>query len=543
MNKLMLAISIIILIELPSCPPSPLKIIVKKAEKATFIIYTFDEFGSPSGLGSGFFIDSNGTGITNYHVLDGAVKAIIKTYDDNEYEIDSFIASDKDWDIVKFSIKSNGQTFKPLKFSKRKIEKGDVVYNISNPLGLEKSFSDGKVSSLREDKHRGDIVQITAPISSGSSGSPILDKNGNVFAVATFINRGGQNLNFGVLIDKDKIDNLVKSDLPARINKNFVILNIPSDDGANITLNAIEFGKTFTTLYLSFTHLNLTRKEYVWCELNKKEQGFTIEDADTNNDYYLTSSTIGKDKANGTKVDLASTIRFKVHFPVIKDDLKRINIYGHGKNDSRWQFTDINLSKYKEKSNVNFEDYTRDYALTSIREGVYGDAINILLEFVENNPNDIIALNALGILSCIADNNSDAIYYFTEAIDINPNDELAYVNRFAVYSYQENYSAALADISNAIIVAPEQTENFINRALLYIDMEDWRNAKNDLDKALESIEYKKDAQIYMYRIRANFYLGNKREVCDDIYTAFNLTNDKEIERKLQNLWNECECRR
>ena len=547
MNKSLLAIGIIF-VGLTSCHKS-FKSIVNEAEKATFIIYTFDEFGSPAGLGSGFFIDAEGTGITNYHVLDGAVKAIIKTFDDNEYEINSVIASDKNWDIVKFSIKNNGETFKPLKFSKRKIEKGDVVYNISNPLGLEKTISNGIVSSLRDDKQLGDIVQITAPISSGSSGSPILDINGDVFAVATFMRRGGQNLNFGVLIDKDKIDYFMKSDFSKKNNKfnaqsNFVILNIPADDGANITLNAIEFGKTSTTLYLSYTHLNLTSKDYfVWCELNKKEQGFTIEDVDTKKQYYLTSSTIGIDKANATKVDLAATMKFKVYFPVIKDDIKRINIYGCGKNDSRWQFKDINLRKYKEKANVNFEDYTRDYALASLREGVYGDANNMLLEFVENNPNDMIALNALGILSYIADNNSDALYYFSEAIDNNPNDELAYVNRFAVYRYQNNYTAALADITQAINVVPEQADNFVQRALLYMDMEDWKNAKNDLDKAIDSKDYKRNAEIYLLRIYANAYLGNSKDACNDIYTAFNLTNDKELEEKLQDLWYEWGCKK
>ena len=58
-----------------------LKEIIADTKPATFIIYTFDEFGSPQGSGSGFFIDDSGVGITNYHVLDGAVKAVLKTDD------------------------------------------------------------------------------------------------------------------------------------------------------------------------------------------------------------------------------------------------------------------------------------------------------------------------------------------------------------------------------------------------------------------------------------------------------------------------------
>jgi len=545
MKKLLILLGIFVCFV--SCQKS-LKDIIKEAEEATFIIYTYDEFGSPAGSGSGFFIETNGTGITNYHVLNGSVKAIIKTADEKEYEIDSIIASDKDWDIVKFSIKNNGDTFSPLKFSKKKIEKGDIVYNISSPLGLEKTVSNGIVSSLREDKQHGEIVQVTAPISSGSSGSPILDEKGDVFAVATFVRRGGQNLNFGVLIDKEKIDNLTKSDFARRNSKfntqsNFIILNIPSNGGTDITLNAIELGNTSTTLYLSYTHLNLSGENYfVWSELNKKENGFTIVDLDTDKEYYITSSTLGTDKANATEIKLASTIKFKVYLPVINNDIKRISIYGCGKNDGRWQFKDIDLEKYKTKMNINFDDYIRDYALTCLREGYWDDAQDQLLELVENNPSDVIALNTLGILSYIADNNSDALYYFSEAIEHNPNDDLAYVNRFTVYKYQQNYSAALDDITKAINIAPDQPDNLIYRAILYMDMEDWKNAKVDLDKAIASEDFMTDAGAYLYRIYANGHLENWKDACKDIYTAFNLTDDKEMEKELQDLWKRCGCR-
>ena len=540
MNKLLITLGILLCFA--SCQKR-LKDIINEADGAIFSIYTYDEFGSPAGFGSGFFIDATGTGITNYHVLDGAVKAIIKTADETEYEIDSVIASDKNLDIAKFSIKNNGNTFPSLNFSKKKIERGDVVCNISSPLGLEKTVSNGIVSSLRKHKQFGDIVQITAPISSGSSGSPILDEKGDVFAVASFIRRGGQNLNFGVLIDKDKIDNLSKSDI--KINsKDFVILNIPADDGASIILNAIEFGKSSTTLYLSYTHLNLIggNNYPVWCELNKKEKGFCIDVLDTKKRYYVKSSTLGVDKAHATKINLASTLKFKVYLPAIKGDINHISIYGMGRDDGRWQFKDIYLEEYKVKANVNFEDYTRDYALACLREGDFVDARSMLVEWVENNPDDVIALNALGIISYLADDNNIALYYFSEAIDKNPNDELAYVNRFAVYQYQENYSAALDDITKAIQVAPNQPDNYIYRALLYMEMEDWENMKADLDKVIASPDFTKDAWPYRHRVYANMQLGNWKEVCKDIFTAFDLTEDKNMKTELQNLWVGCGCK-
>lgn len=134
-NLLWLAGCIIILC---SCQKN-LKEIISETEKATFTVYTYDEFGSPLGSGSGFFIDDTGIGITNYHVLDGAVKAMLKTSDGQEYEIDKVLASDKNWDIIKFSIISPSNTkFTYLNFTQKQMEQGDKVYNISSPLGLEK---------------------------------------------------------------------------------------------------------------------------------------------------------------------------------------------------------------------------------------------------------------------------------------------------------------------------------------------------------------------------------------------------------------------
>ena len=80
MNKNIFLILGVILAFFSSCQKN-LKDIIHDTESATFIIYTYDEYGAPLGSGSGFFIDSDGTGITNYHVLDGAVKAMLKTSD------------------------------------------------------------------------------------------------------------------------------------------------------------------------------------------------------------------------------------------------------------------------------------------------------------------------------------------------------------------------------------------------------------------------------------------------------------------------------
>lgn len=405
MNKYIVYI-ILICISLTSCKKS-IKDIIADTEDATFVVYTYNSFGSPQGIGSGFFIDDKGIGVTNYHVLDGAIKASIKTSDGSEYEIDRVLASDKDWDILKFSIKNpERESFETLDFRDKEMEKGDIVYNISNPLGLESTVSEGIVSSLREDGRHGKTVQITAPISPGSSGSALLDKQGKVFAVATFLKEGGQNLNFGVSITSDRIADLQKNDfiennLRFNKNENLIILNVPSQKGSDIMLNAIEFTPSATIGYFTYTNLQLGFGESmaIWTNTDSKAgKVFTIEDNDTSRKYYIQSSTIGTDRGSGASVPLASSYSFKVFFEPIPKDISNISVY-EGDKLSSWSFLNIDLSKYRNAAlHVDRNKYQKEYAYAMMQQGGTAEAENIMLSYLKENPSDIEALNALGII-------------------------------------------------------------------------------------------------------------------------------------------------
>jgi len=84
-----------------------------------------------------------------------------------------------------------------LLLAKLSVNVGDTVYAIGNPLGFEGSFSQGIVGSMRvlgSDR----VLQITAPISPGSSGGPVLDEHGFVIGVSFATIENGQNLNFAI---------------------------------------------------------------------------------------------------------------------------------------------------------------------------------------------------------------------------------------------------------------------------------------------------------------------------------------------------------
>lgn len=172
--------------------------IVKKVEPSTVVILTYDKEGKILGQGSGFFISQNGDIITNRHVLKGASRAEIKTSQGKVFPITNIIAEDKEGDLIRVSLDIPSEIVHPLSLSTSIPEKGEKVVVIGSPLGLESSVSDGIISAVRDIPTFGNIIQITAPISHGSSGSPVVNMKGEVIGVATFQLIEGQQLNFAI---------------------------------------------------------------------------------------------------------------------------------------------------------------------------------------------------------------------------------------------------------------------------------------------------------------------------------------------------------
>jgi len=172
--------------------------IIKKVQPSTVLILTYDEDGKVKAQGSGFFISKNGDIITNRHVVEDASKAEIKIGQGKVYAITGIVAEDKEYDLIRASVDIAPELVNPIKLSYSIPEVGERVIVIGSPLGLEKTVSDGIVSAVREIPRFGKIIQITAPLSPGSSGSPVVNLKGEVIGIATFQILEGQNLNFAV---------------------------------------------------------------------------------------------------------------------------------------------------------------------------------------------------------------------------------------------------------------------------------------------------------------------------------------------------------
>ena len=196
MKAAIIASSLALLVLAREASAQNAKEVAKKSFPSVVMIVMEDANGQAVSLGSGFFV-ADEVVASNFHVVEGASRGYVKLVGEKKkYDVEGLAGSDEVRDLVLLSVKGAGAPALNLGDSK-KLAVGEEVYAVGNPRGLEGTFSQGIVSSIRE-LGEDSLLQITAPISPGSSGGPILNSAGDVIGVAVATFKGGQNLNFAV---------------------------------------------------------------------------------------------------------------------------------------------------------------------------------------------------------------------------------------------------------------------------------------------------------------------------------------------------------
>ena len=166
---------------------------------------------APSGNASGFFISSDGLAVTNYHSIDGAIRATATLSTGEVFPVESVVWYDPGIDLAVLRVSRNtvdgkGSTsaFAYLELAgTADIRSGDTVYTLGNPLGLGLAVSSGIISAPARDVDRYALpcVMNTADISQGSSGGALLNVYGHVIAVTSGAYTYGNNMYLAVPAD------------------------------------------------------------------------------------------------------------------------------------------------------------------------------------------------------------------------------------------------------------------------------------------------------------------------------------------------------
>ncbi|MBM3273423.1 tetratricopeptide repeat protein, partial [Candidatus Kaiserbacteria bacterium] len=171
--------------------------VFENVSPSVVVVFALDKAGKVTSQGSGVVIE-RGVIATNCHVLEGGVTYAV------EHKKSRHPAQLRhaDWDRDVCSLSAAGVTAPAVPLgSTRNLKVGQKVYAVGAPKGLELTLSEGIISSLRDMGGGSRHLQITAPISPGSSGGGLFDEEGRLIGLPTYYLAEGQQLNFAVPVE------------------------------------------------------------------------------------------------------------------------------------------------------------------------------------------------------------------------------------------------------------------------------------------------------------------------------------------------------
>lgn len=164
---------------------------------AVFLLEIYNQNGQKTATGSGFFIDNSGIAATNYHVIEDAYRAVATLTDGGQHEVELVLGYDKQRDVAIIKIEGSGFAALELADSDT-LRNGQKIFCLGSPLGMDNSITEGIVSNTNRIVGGQSYIQISAPISPGSSGGAVLDDSCRVVGISTGTLSNGQLTNMAV---------------------------------------------------------------------------------------------------------------------------------------------------------------------------------------------------------------------------------------------------------------------------------------------------------------------------------------------------------
>jgi tetratricopeptide (TPR) repeat protein len=474
-------------------------IIFKENSKAVVVIYAYDKEDKRIAQGSGFIVRDDGAIVTNYHVISNAKDIKVKV-GDKLFKVEGFLHTDKENDIVILKVES-----KKLPVVKigdvDKAEIGEKVYVIGSPRGLENTISDGILSGIREITPERKMLQITAPISAGSSGGPVFNKHGEVIGIATSLIENAQNLNFAMPVNliKDNIDRAkviafkdAETDDYKKTSEYWFNLGIAYVDSRMFS-KSIEaykqairikpgFAVAYNNLGVNYEVLGMKKEA-----IEAYKQAIRIKP-----DFAGAHDNLGAAYANSGMYKEAIEA-FKQAIRIKPDDAEFHNDLGTAYAKSGMYREAIEAYKQAIRIKPDFAEAHFNLGFTYGELGMRKEAIEAYKQSIRIKPDYAEPHNNLGTAYANSGMYKEAIEAYKQSIRIKPDYAEAHNNLGTAYVDSGMYKEAIEAFKQAIRIKPDKAGYHLNLGVSYLSL-------NDRGLALEQYKILKDLSSQMANI-------------------------------------------
>ena len=463
------------------------------------------------GRGSGFFVRPNLIA-TNYHVIEGAARGTAKLVDRHKTStIEGITAIDKTNDLALLKVTMQGIKSLSLGDSDTVLI-GETVFVAGNPMGLEGTISEGIISS-RRDVNITERFQMTAPISPGSSGGPVLNRKGKVIgvSVASYHGLAAQNLNFAIPSNYLKTL-LTQSGTVKTFSETFVQTESQKSEQSRSTYWDF-IGRGFDKGMLGdykgaiFEYTQAIRLvpdnalAYIKRGLAKADLGqhfAAISDYDTairlkpdEADAYISrgyaKGDLGQHRAAISDYDTA--IRLK------PDSAAAYYARGYAKGDLGQHRAAISDYDTAIRLKPDSADAYISRGNAKAKLGQYAAAISDYDTAIRLDPDYADTYNNRGNAKAELGQHFAAISDYDTAIRLKPDHALAYNNRGHAKGDLGQHRTAISDYDTAIRLDPDYANAYINRGLVKLELGRTSSAKRDFQTALKLAEQAGDESL------------------------------------------------
>jgi serine protease Do len=438
--------------------------IINETKPSVVLIRTFSRDGNPIGTGSGFIITETGDIISNRHVFQGAHKAEAETTT-GKFPITHVQGQDPANDLVRLSLGRTGRKFQPLTMSSSMPEVGEKIMVIGNPLGLESTVSDGIVSAKRKFPPFGTVIQITCPISPGSSGSPVMNMMGEVIGVATFQMVQGQNLNFAIPVSHVKA---------LKISEGVEIA--AADFVSTELIEALEdpFDKG---------EILFSREQYEGAIPYFKK---AIEKNSFHAEAYYYLGICYRETRSTEAIDA-----FKKAIEINPEYVEAYYQLGITYNQLNMRAEAIKAFKKVLESKPDHEDALLNLGIAYCQDKDYSAATPVLKRSLEILPNKK-AYFFLGVSYAGQTQHDNAIYAFKQAIEMDGDYLEAYMALGVSYGAVENFTEGIKALNQAVVLDPQNPQVHFLLGYLHLANHDLESAEREYDLL---VQYKGDSTL------------------------------------------------